>query len=106
MADFVTVAQVDELPAGDRMVVEINRKWVAVFNVSGEYHAIQDICSHDGGELAEGELNGCEIACPRHGAKFDIRTGKVLTPPALVDIPAFEVRVVNGEIQVATTRKK
>lgn len=106
MADFVTVAPVDELPAGERMVVEINRKWVAIFNVGGEYHAIQDICSHDGGELAEGELSGCEIACPRHGAKFDIRTGKVLTPPALVDIPAFEVRVIDGQIQVSTTRKK
>lgn len=106
MADFVTVAPVEELPAGERMVVEINRKWVAIFNVNGEYHAIQDICSHDGGELAEGELTGCEIACPRHGAKFDIRTGKVLSAPALVDIPAFEVRVIDGQIQVATTRKK
>lgn len=106
MADFVTVAPVDELPAGERMVVEINRKWVAIFNVNGEYHAIQDICSHDGGELAEGELTGCEIACPRHGAKFDIRTGKVLSAPALVDIPAFEVRVIDGQIQVSTIRKK
>lgn len=106
MADFVTIAPVEELPIGERMVVEISRKWVAIFNVDGEYHAIQDICSHDGGELAEGELTGCEIACPRHGAKFDIRTGKVLTPPALVDIPAFEVRVMDGQIQVATTRKK
>jgi len=106
MADFVTVAQADEFRPGERIVVEISRKWVAVFNVDGEYHAIQDICSHDGGDLADGELIGCEIACPRHGARFDIRTGKVMSAPALVDIPAFEVRVLDGQVQVATARKK
>ncbi|MCU0475960.1 MAG: non-heme iron oxygenase ferredoxin subunit [Anaerolineae bacterium] len=105
MADYVTVAQVDELPAGERLVVEINRKWVAVFNVGGEFYAVQDICSHDEGELAEGELHGCEIACPRHGARFDIRTGKVLSAPAFVDIPAFDVRVVDGLVQVATRKR-
>jgi len=106
MPEFVTVAQADEFQPGQRIVVEISKKWVAVFNVGGDYHAIQDICSHDGGDLADGELTGCEIACPRHGARFDIRTGKVMSAPALVDIPAFEVRVLDGQVQVATARKK
>ncbi len=106
MADFVTVAQANEIQPGERIVVEISKKWVAVFNVAGVYYAIQDICSHDGGDLADGELIGCEIACPRHGARFDIRNGRVMSAPALVDIPSFEVRVLDGQVQVATARTK
>lgn len=101
MADFVTVATTDEIQPGERMVFEIGRNWVAVFNVDSTYYAIEDICTHDGGPLAEGELVGCVIECPRHGAKFDIRNGKVLSPPAVVDVPAYEVRVVGSDIQVA-----
>jgi 3-phenylpropionate/trans-cinnamate dioxygenase ferredoxin component len=101
MSDFVTVARTDELLPGERLIVEIGRKWIAIFNIEGEYYAIADICSHDDGPLAEGELIGCEIACPRHGARFDVRTGKVLSPPALVDVPAYAVRVEGDEVQVA-----
>jgi 3-phenylpropionate/trans-cinnamate dioxygenase ferredoxin component len=101
MTEFVTVATTDEIPAGERIVIEIERKWVAVFNVDGIYYAILDICSHDDGPLAEGELHGCVIECPRHGATFDITTGKVLSAPALVDVPKYEVRVQGNEIQVA-----
>lgn len=101
MADFVTVARTDEILAGERLIVEIGRKWIAIFNIEGEYYAIADVCPHDDGPLAEGELIGCEIACPRHGARFDVRTGKVLSPPALVDVPAYAVRVEGDEIQVA-----
>lgn len=106
MADFVAVAQAGEIQPGERIVVEINRKWVAVFNVGGQYYAIQDICSHDEGELADGELDGREIVCPRHGGRFDLHDGKATKAPALVNIPAFEVRVVNGMVEVATQRKK
>ncbi len=101
MAEFITVATTDEVKPGDRIVVEIGRKWIAVFNVDGKYYAIQDICPHDDASIAEGELEGCVIECPRHGATFDIATGKVLSAPALVDIRAFEVRVEAGAIQVA-----
>jgi 3-phenylpropionate/trans-cinnamate dioxygenase ferredoxin component len=106
MTDFVTVATTDEIKPGERMVFEIGRKWVAVFNIDGTYYAIEDLCTHDDGPLAEGELHGCEIECPRHGARFDVRTGKVTAPPALVDVPAYDVRVEGSEIQVATARRR
>jgi 3-phenylpropionate/trans-cinnamate dioxygenase ferredoxin component len=99
-AEFVTIASVDELKPGERMVVELGRHWVALFNVDGTYYAIEDVCTHDDGPLAEGELEGCIITCPRHGATFDIRTGKVLTPPALVDVQSYEVRIDGENIQV------
>ena len=98
---FVTVATTDEIQPGERMVVEIGRRWIAIFNVDGQYYAIEDRCTHDDGPLAEGELYGCEIECPRHGARFDIRTGKVTAPPALVDVPSYSVRIMNNEIQIA-----
>ena len=99
-AEFVTVATVDELQPGERMVVELGRRWVAIFNVDGMYYAIEDVCTHDDGPLAEGELNGCIIACPRHGATFDIRTGKVLSAPAMVDVKSYDVQVQGNDIQV------
>jgi 3-phenylpropionate/trans-cinnamate dioxygenase ferredoxin subunit len=106
MTDFVTVAPLSELPPGERLVFEIGRKWIAVFNVSGTIYAIEDRCTHDDGPLAEGELIGCEIVCPRHGARFDLRNGKVLSPPALVDVPWFETRIVDDSVQVAVKRSR
>ena len=99
--DFVTVATTDELKPGDRIVVELGRHWVAIFNVGGKFHAIEDICPHDEGPLAEGELNGHVIECPRHGATFDITTGQVLSAPAVVDVPTYQVRIESNEIQIA-----
>jgi 3-phenylpropionate/trans-cinnamate dioxygenase ferredoxin subunit len=99
--EFVTVATTEDIPDGDRIVVELGRNWVAIFNVDGQYYAIEDVCPHDDGPLAQGELVDCVIECPRHGAKFDIRTGEVLAPPALVDVPSYRVRVEGNEIQIA-----
>lgn len=98
--DWVTVATVDELGNGDRLIVEIDGEAIAVFNIAGEYWAIADVCSHDDGPVAEGELSEYEIECPRHGARFDVRNGKVLSLPAIVDIPAYPVRAEGGEIQI------
>ncbi len=98
---FLTVATTDEIKPGERLVVEVGRRWIAIFNVSGTYYAIEDRCTHDDGPLAEGELTGTTIKCPRHGACFDIRTGAVLAPPALIPVPIFPVRVENDEVQVA-----
>jgi 3-phenylpropionate/trans-cinnamate dioxygenase ferredoxin subunit len=101
MADFVTITTTDQLKPGERIIVEIGSQWIAVFNIDGTYYAVEDRCTHDDGPLAEGELYGCEIECPRHGARFDVRTGKVTAPPALVDVPIYEVRVEGNEVQLA-----
>jgi 3-phenylpropionate/trans-cinnamate dioxygenase ferredoxin subunit len=101
MSEFITVATVDELNPGDPpIVVEIDHHWVAVFNIKGEYYAIEDRCTHDDGPLAEGSLSGCVIACPRHGATFDVKTGKVLSAPAHVDVPTYAVRLDGNEIKI------
>jgi 3-phenylpropionate/trans-cinnamate dioxygenase ferredoxin component len=99
--DFVTVASTDEIKPGERLVIEFGRTWVAIFNVDGKYYAIEDLCTHDDGPLAEGVLRGCVIECPRHGATFDITTGKVLSAPALVNVPAYDVQVQGNDIQIA-----
>jgi 3-phenylpropionate/trans-cinnamate dioxygenase ferredoxin subunit len=100
MPTFVTVATTAELPSGERMVVEINGKAIAIFNVGDRYYAIADLCTHDEGPLADGELEGVVIECPRHGATFDITTGRVLSMPAINDVPRYETRVVDGEVQI------
>jgi 3-phenylpropionate/trans-cinnamate dioxygenase ferredoxin subunit len=105
MADFVTITTTDQLKPGERIIVEIGSHWIAVFNVDGQYYAVEDRCTHDDGPLADGELYGCEIECPRHGARFDIRTGKVTAPPALVDVPAYEVHIEGNEVQLARQSK-
>ena len=103
MAEFTTVATITEVPPGERLIVEIGRRWIVLFNVDGQYYAIEDRCTHDDGPLAEGELRGCEISCPRHGARFDIRDGRVLSAPALVDVPTFQTRILGEEIQIKAT---
>jgi 3-phenylpropionate/trans-cinnamate dioxygenase ferredoxin subunit len=76
-----------------------------IFNIGGTIFAIADVCSHDDGPVGEGELHGYEIICPRHGASFDLRTGKVLSLPAVLDIPAYPVRIVNGQIEIGLPRQ-
>ncbi len=98
--DYVTVALVNELPSGERIILDVDGEPIAVFNIAGEFFAISDICSHDEGPVAEGDLIGHAIECPRHGARFDLHTGKAQSLPAVVDIPAYPVRIVGDEIQV------
>lgn len=100
MSTWLDVANVDEFPPGTRRLVDMDGTAVAVFNLGGQYFAIRDICPHDGGELANGKLEGEEIVCPRHGARFSVRTGAVLGPPAYEDVPTYPVRVVQGMVQV------
>lgn len=106
MNEFVAIATTDEVKPGERIIVQIGRKWIAVFNVDGTYYAVEDVCTHDDGPLAEGALFGCEIECPRHGARFDLRTGAVTAPPALVPVPTYEVRVTDNQIELATKRRE
>jgi len=98
--EFIEVASVNDLPAGERLFVEIDDQTIVVFNVAGQYYAIADLCSHDDGPLGDGEVEGIEIICPRHGARFDLRDGKVLALPAVEDIPAYLICVVDGVIEI------
>ena len=98
--EFVVIAAADEIPDNGRILVEIDDLPIVIFRIAGELYAIGDVCSHDDGPLGDGELEGYDVVCPRHGARFDFRTGKVVTLPAIVDIPAYPVRVEAGQIQV------
>jgi 3-phenylpropionate/trans-cinnamate dioxygenase ferredoxin subunit len=100
MAEWIDVARIDELTPGNRKIIMTDVAEIAVFNLDGEFFAIEDVCTHDGGELASGVCDGDQIICPRHGARFCIRSGKVLTPPAYEDIETFPVRIDQGVIQI------
>ena len=103
--EFYEIAAVDDLPNGERLFVEIDAAYLVVFNIGGQFYAIEDVCSHDDGPLGDGDLEGHEAICPRHGARFDVRTGKVLTFPAVEDIPAYPVQIVDGKIQVGLPKE-
>ena len=100
---WIDVAPQDALAPGEHKVVDVDDRQVAVFNVDGEFLAVEDLCTHDGEELAAGPLDGDQIICPRHGAAFCLRTGRALTPPAYEDIQTFPVRLHGGMIQVRET---
>jgi 3-phenylpropionate/trans-cinnamate dioxygenase ferredoxin subunit len=104
--EFVTIASEDEIKPGERLFLEIDSESIVVFNIAGEFFAIGDVCSHDDGPVGDGDLEGYEVICPRHGARFDVRNGLVLSLPAIVDIPAYPVRVVDGEIEVGLPVEK
>jgi 3-phenylpropionate/trans-cinnamate dioxygenase ferredoxin subunit len=98
--EFVSIVGADQLPNGQRLFVEIDNLPIVVFNLGGQLYAIGDVCSHDDGPLGDGDVEGMEVICPRHGARFDLRSGKVTALPAVEDIPAYPVRVVDGEIEI------
>ena len=98
--EYVEIAPLADLPPGERLFVEVGGKQIVIFNIAGQLFAIGDVCSHDNGPLGDGELDGDEVICPRHGARFDIRSGKTMGLPAVVDIPAYPVRVRAGKIEI------
>ena len=104
MSEFIKVAKTSDLAPGEKMLVEYDEDDVGIFNINGEFYAISDVCTHDGGVLTGGELEDCIITCPRHGAQFDVRTGEVVTPPAYEPTATFPVRVVEGMVQVTDDR--
>ena len=104
MSDWVTVARVDELAPRAWRTVDVDGTQIVVFNLDGEFHAIEDVCTHDGGQLTGGRVEGAEIVCPRHGARFCIRTGEALTAPAYEPTTKFPVRVEDGCLQVRDDR--
>jgi 3-phenylpropionate/trans-cinnamate dioxygenase ferredoxin subunit len=100
MADFVAVARFSELPDPGRLVVELDDRLVVLVRVGADVFAIDDVCTHDGGPLSEGEVKDHTIACPRHGAKFDLRTGAALTMPATKPTKVHAVRIDGDQISV------
>ena len=97
---WIQVAPAASIANGDYAQIEIDGSLVAVFNVSGEFYAIDDICTHDGGELAGGAMDGDVVICPRHGARFCLRTGAALTPPAYEPVRTYATRIMNGIVEV------
>ena len=100
MHEFQRVIDVGEVPDPGKTLVEVEGEMVALFHVDGGWHALDDVCTHDGGPLADGELRDHKISCPRHGARFDIRTGAALTMPAVRPTRAHEVKVEDGGVWV------
>ena len=97
---FVKVAKLADVPEGTVRVRRVGDREIALCNVDGEIYAIDNVCTHDEGSLDQGELDGCEVECPRHGARFDVRNGKAVEGPAILPVDTFDVRVEGDSIEV------
>jgi 3-phenylpropionate/trans-cinnamate dioxygenase ferredoxin subunit len=97
---WLRVAPVASIPPGDYAQLDVDGALVAVFNVGGSFYAIDDLCTHDGGELAGGAVEGDVVICPRHGARFCLRTGAALTPPAYEPVRTYQTRIMDGIVEV------
>ena len=103
--DFVKIANTNDIQPSQMKEVEVNGQNICVVNVEGKYYAIGSICTHEGGPLADGTLEGYEVECPWHNSKFDVRTGEVTSPPASEPEPAYEVKVEGNNILIKTQGK-
>lgn len=101
MLTFHSVLKEEDLTPGKMKCVEVDGHKIALYNVDGTVYATDDTCSHAEASLTEGELDGCIVKCPKHGAKFDVKTGQALSLPAWAPVETYEVKVENGEIKVA-----
>jgi len=97
---FVRVGRAADVPPGGVEVFDVEERKIAVYRLEDGYFAIEDLCTHDGGPLAEGEIDGDQVICPRHGARFSIRTGAALTFPAITPVEHYPVRVEGDDIFV------
>ncbi|GIV76158.1 non-heme iron oxygenase ferredoxin subunit [Litorilinea aerophila] len=101
MSEFIKVATLDEIPPGKSKLVEVEDVQIALFNLNGEIYAIENVCTHDGGPLVEGSVvDGHVVVCPRHGARFDIRTGAALSFPAFEPTNTYQVRIEGNDVLV------
>jgi len=98
MPNFERVAAVSDIPASGRLAVEFDDRAVLVIRIGNEYYGIEDVCSHDGQPLTDGPIRDSSIECPRHGARFDLTTGRPLCMPAVSPIATYAVKVDNGEV--------
>jgi glycine betaine catabolism B len=96
--EFAKVADVKDIQPSQMKEVEVNEEKICLANVEGKYYAIGNICTHLGGPLAQGKLEGYEVQCPWHGSRFDIRTGRVARPPAMRSEPTYEIKIEEDNI--------
>jgi len=101
MVEFVRVAGLSEVPAGEMKIVEVEGKPVVLANVDGKIYAFGGECTHKGGPLGEGELAGDTVICPWHGGEFNVKTGEVLSPPPNEPVPIYQVQVEGDDIKIA-----
>jgi nitrite reductase/ring-hydroxylating ferredoxin subunit len=100
MAEFLKVAKTDEIAPGQARLVEVHGKRFALFNIDGNFYALDDTCTHRGGPLSEGTITGERVTCSWHGSTFDIRTGEVVDPPASQGVARYSVRVTGTDIEI------
>lgn len=103
---FFEIIEASEIPPGKRLFIELDDKPIIIFNVDGEFFAVDDECTHDNGPLSDGDLEGYCVTCPRHGAMFDIRSGKVKKLPAVKDINTYLVRVKDGILEIGVVLER
>ena len=104
MSEWINVFNENALMNGENSVIDVDGTDVAIFKIDDEFFAIEDVCSHDGTEIASGELDGDEIICPRHGARFCVKTGAVKSAPAYEDIHSYPIRILEGMVQIKDNR--
>lgn len=100
MAEFVKVCNIGDIAEGERYHFEFEDETLVIFKVNDKFYAIADVCTHDGGPLEDGELDGYEVECPRHGARFDIRSGDAVRFPAVTPVPSYRTKVEGDELYV------
>lgn len=104
MTDWIVACAENALADGENIIVDVDGTEVAIFKIDGQFYAIEDVCSHDGAEIASGELKGDEIICPRHGARFCVKTGEVKCAPAYEDIDTFPIQIEKGQVLIRDNR--
>jgi nitrite reductase/ring-hydroxylating ferredoxin subunit len=100
VSEFIKIANIDEIPPGRAKLVEVSGNEIALFNIDGAFHAVDNNCTHVGGPLCEGEIDGHEVTCPWHGAVFDVTTGRALGPPAAEPVTCHNLRIQGSEIEI------
>lgn len=100
MGEFIKVAETKDIASGTGILVELGGERIALFNENGTFYAIGDVCTHSGGPLSEGDVEGDVVTCPWHGAQFDIKTGEVMSPPATEPVQTYRVKVEGGDVLI------
>jgi nitrite reductase/ring-hydroxylating ferredoxin subunit len=104
--EYHKIARVDDVPPGEARQFHVEDRPVALCNVDGEFYAFEDICTHQFAHLTEGGLEGDKIKCPLHGARFDVKTGRPTSLPAVKPVPLHEVKVEDGAVYVSLNEKR